>query len=81
LNKWWDVVVLKNDSDLVILKTKFPVGTCTRNTSFNFVLLRILALRVHRLWVVDDKEHPIGVISLTDIMKTLIAEKQPERRT
>jgi CBS domain-containing protein len=61
--------------------TKFPVGTCTRNTAFNFVLLRILALRVHRLWIVDEKEHPIGVISLTDIMKALIAEKQPERRT
>jgi len=39
-----------------------------------------MALNVHRLWVVDDKNIPIGVISLTDIMQAVISIKQEDRK-
>jgi len=60
--------------------THFPVGSCTSDTTFNFLLLKVMALRVHRLWVVDKKGKPISVISLTDVMQALIAQKQEDRK-
>jgi len=60
--------------------TIFPVGTCLKSTSFNFLLLKLMAMRVHRLWVVNSENKPTSVISLTDIMQALIAQKQPDRK-
>lgn len=57
----------------------FPVASCTMSTTLNFVLLNLMGLRVHRLWVVDENQCPIGVISLTDVMKVIIDQKQPDR--
>jgi len=39
-----------------------------------------MTMRVHRLWVVNSENKPISVISLTDIMQALIAQKQPDRK-
>lgn len=58
----------------------FPVATCTKKNTFNMVLVNVVSSRVHRLWIVDEVGKPIGIISLTDIMKSLIDLKQPERK-
>jgi len=58
----------------------FPVGTCTKSMPFHFLLLKIMALRVHRLWVVNDADQPTSLIALTDIMQALVAQKQPDRK-
>ena len=36
------------------------------------VLLKIHTYKVHRVYVVDNNMKPIGVISLTDIMKYFV---------
>lgn len=58
----------------------FPVVTVKGETPFGIVLLKLIAMRVHRLWVVDEEDKPIGVITLTDIMHALISQKQPDRK-
>lgn len=58
----------------------FPVATVRPNTSFQLVLLKLMAMRVHRLWVTEENNHPVGVITLTDVMLALISQKQPDRK-
>jgi len=60
--------------------SKFPVATCQLSASLSFVLLKIMALHVHRLWVVDENDIAIGVISLTDVMQAVISQKQEDRK-
>lgn len=57
----------------------FPVVSCTPQTTLQHILLRLMALRVHRLWIVDENQCPIGIVSLTDVMKAIIEQKQPDR--
>jgi len=60
--------------------SRFPVVTCKQSTIFSVILLKMMALKLHRIWLVDDHERPIGVISLTDVMQSLISQKQEERK-
>jgi CBS domain containing-hemolysin-like protein len=32
------------------------------------VLRKFVAVQTHRLWVTDNREHPVGVVSLTDVL-------------
>lgn len=43
--------------------------TCHRNTTFGQCLGLFRAHLVHRMYIVDGEEKPIGIITLTDIMK------------
>lgn len=56
--KFW----LKTHSE----KSLKPV-TCTKSTTFYEVLKTLT--QVHRVWIVDDNNKPIGVISQTDVFK------------
>lgn len=47
--------------------------TCKLGSRLETIVLRLGLFRLHRLWIVDDDERPIGLVSLTDIMK-FIAE-------
>ena len=40
-------------------------------TSFETIVLKLAVTKVHRVWVVDDYERPIGIVSLTDVMRLL----------
>jgi len=52
--------------------------TCTQDTTFGSLIMKFGFYHVHRLWVVDETEKPIGLISLTDLMKYLSSlEKIP----
>jgi CBS domain containing-hemolysin-like protein len=45
----------------------------TESATMSQVLKLVSEQRVHRVFVVDDKKKPIGVISLTDILEQLAA--------
>lgn len=43
--------------------------TCKTGSTLESVLSKLANNNVHRLWMVDDQNCPIGVITLTDVMK------------
>jgi 5'-AMP-activated protein kinase regulatory gamma subunit len=47
--------------------------TCKASDTLEFVLLKLVATRTHRLWCVDDRGHPTRAVSLTDVMGALLA--------
>ena len=42
------------------------------------VVKSMLAWRVHRAWLVDDHGRPIGVVSYTDVIRTIYQAERPE---
>eukprot|EP01130_Rhizamoeba_saxonica_P013148 TRINITY_DN5575_c0_g1_i2.p1 TRINITY_DN5575_c0_g1~~TRINITY_DN5575_c0_g1_i2.p1 ORF type:complete len:341 (-),score=59.39 TRINITY_DN5575_c0_g1_i2:51-1073(-) len=52
---------------------------CKEDSTFDFVILKLASSRLHRIWVMDDSDHPIGLISLTDIMVNLISQFQERK--
>jgi len=53
-------------------KTRFPAIHCYPEYTLEKVILKLASTKVHRLFVVDHECHPIGVISLRDIMQELV---------
>lgn len=43
--------------------------TCKKSSTLESVLSKLANNNVHRLWMVDDQNCPIGVVTLTDVMK------------
>ena len=50
-------------------KAIYPVISTAMNSTLERVLLRFAATRIHRMFVLDDHQRVIGVISLRDILK------------
>jgi CBS domain-containing protein len=50
---------------------KAPVVCSTLKTSVGLALDKFRATRYHRLWIVDDKSVPLGVLAITDVYKFL----------
>lgn len=48
--------------------------TCRATDTFEAVVYKIVATRVHRLWVVDDQNKVIGVISVGDLFAPFLSE-------
>lgn len=48
-----------------------PVLKCTWNTPLSAVIHQLALFRVHRLWVVDADDKPVGVITLSSILDFL----------
>jgi CBS domain-containing protein len=48
-----------------------PPMTCKLSTTVETIVTKMVLFRMHRVWIVDNKDVPIGVISLTDIMQLL----------
>jgi len=46
--------------------------TVKGSDTLELVMYKMAALRLHRLWLVDDKNCPIGVISIGDLMKVFL---------
>jgi len=40
---------------------------CTEDDAFGDVINRLVQNHLHRVWVIDDRHNPIGVVSLTDL--------------
>ncbi|KAJ8902351.1 hypothetical protein NDN08_006758 [Rhodosorus marinus] len=49
----------------------YPVFTVGSSRSLGEAVEKLVALRTHRLWIVENSMSPSGVISITDIMKLL----------
>jgi len=47
--------------------------TVTKQTTFEDCIFKMVATRVHRLWVVDPENKPIGVISISDFMRAFLS--------
>jgi len=50
--------------------------SCKLTDKFELVVFKIVALKVHRLWIVDDHDKPTGVVSLSDLMKTFLLGRE-----
>lgn len=50
--------------------TLAPV-TCHASTSLRDLLDGMVHARTHHVWVVDDQDHPLQVISQTDLIRLL----------
>jgi len=46
-----------------------PPASVSLNTTLETVIQKLFFYRLHRLWIVNDKQEPVGVISLTDVIK------------
>jgi CBS-domain-containing membrane protein len=47
--------------------------TCEASADLKTVVSRVVKTRVHRVFVVDEARRPIGVISLTDIIREVFS--------
>eukprot|EP01147_Barroeca_monosierra_P001501 gene1501-4659_t len=46
--------------------------TCTAKSTFESILDKLTKQKVHRLYIIDDENHVVGVVSLTDILRAVI---------
>jgi len=56
-----------------------PPVCCKVTDTVENVILKMLSFKIHRVYCVDDQLKPMGVISLTDIMKFLLSTKMDPR--
>jgi len=49
-----------------------PSICCTLDDTFQKIIMRIAAARIHRIYVVDENRHPVSVISLHDVLKKIL---------
>jgi len=45
---------------------------CKATDTIQSVIVRVLSHQLHRVWVLDDRNHPIGVVTLTDLCALLL---------
>lgn len=62
---------LENDG-----RDRIPVFYVQRETSLLGTIQKILATKVHRIWVEDENGRAIGVVSMSDILAVLLKEYQ-----
>lgn len=48
-----------------------PLICASRNTPLGDVIGRMAKAKVHRVFLVDGKDKPVGIVSVTDVMKLL----------
>lgn len=48
------------------------VCTCDVNSSIDHAVKQLIARHVHRLFVIDDQRRLLGVVSIRDLLKTLL---------
>ncbi|KAF9143597.1 cell separation during budding [Mortierella sp. GBA39] len=50
---------------------QYPVLDVNAKSTFGYTLSKLQATKVHRLWIINDTNHVVGVVSLTDVFKVL----------
>ncbi|EIE86289.1 hypothetical protein G6F46_003831 [Rhizopus delemar] len=50
---------------------RIPVFDVRLDTTLGFAVAKLLATKSHRVWVIDEREKAIGVVSLTDVMRAI----------
>jgi CBS domain-containing protein len=56
-----------------------PAVTVHLNTGVERAARLMLEQHIHRLVVVDEEEEPIGVVTSTDLLRTLLPDEDPAR--
>ncbi len=56
---------------LTNLTSLHPV-TVTFETTFEHLLLKLCGYHIHRVWLVNEFNQPIGVITLRDVLKIMM---------
>jgi len=49
-----------------------PSICCTFDDTFQKIIMRLAAARIHRIYVVDENRHPVSVISLHDVLAKIL---------
>jgi len=62
----------------VNLKAVFPSFCVSLDTTLQEAINKLVVLRVHRLYIEDEKRRPVGVLSLGDVLRILMQD--PEER-
>eukprot|EP01025_Chloroclados_australasicus_P064398 TRINITY_DN8604_c0_g1_i2.p2 TRINITY_DN8604_c0_g1~~TRINITY_DN8604_c0_g1_i2.p2 ORF type:complete len:388 (-),score=56.71 TRINITY_DN8604_c0_g1_i2:178-1248(-) len=70
-----DLPVPEGDVDWSVALRACPVHIVTPQTRFEQVLQALTLNKLHRLYVVDHVEHSIGIITLTDVLRTLLPKE------
>lgn len=52
-----------------------------RISSFEKINFQILSIQVHRLIIVDDNQHIIGILSMSDLMRFLVSTFESKKRS
>ncbi|KAI8983459.1 hypothetical protein BDB01DRAFT_760405 [Pilobolus umbonatus] len=64
---------------------RLPVFDVRLDTTLGFAIAKLLATKSHRVWVTDERERAIGVVSITDVMRIFAASAgvtvKPAHRT
>ncbi|KAI7867976.1 hypothetical protein BDF14DRAFT_1798257 [Spinellus fusiger] len=50
---------------------RLPVFDVRLDTTLGLTVAKLLATKTHRVWVTDERDRAAGVVSLTDIMRTI----------
>ncbi|ORZ21400.1 hypothetical protein BCR42DRAFT_448250 [Absidia repens] len=56
---------------------RLPVFDVRLDTTLGFSIAKLLATKAHRVWMTDEMNRPIGVVSLTDVMQAISAVANP----
>jgi len=54
---------------------KGPVVRCKLDANFGFVIKTMLFYQIHRVYIVDNRNYPIGVVSLQQILTQIIQSR------
>ncbi len=46
---------------------------CRPDSTLAEVVGLLVAHKIHRVYVIDDKEQPAGIVTMTDVLRTLAA--------
>lgn len=60
-------------------KPRKPI-TATKDTKFSVAIKKLIDENVHRLWIVDKKNNPVGVLSLSDVIAKFTVFDWPHLR-
>jgi len=63
---------LKSKIFLHDAETMYPKICCKFSSKFNEILHKLAATKIHRIYVVDAFDHPVGIISLHDIVAKIL---------
>jgi len=59
---------LKSKTFLHKSETMYPKICCHFSDKFSAVLHKLAATKIHRIYIVDEQQHPVGVLSIEDIV-------------
>ncbi|CAO3594206.1 unnamed protein product [Absidia cylindrospora] len=82
----WDtcfqfVSLIRNQQGIDDGQDRLPVFDVRLDTTLGFSIAKLLATKSHRVWVTDERDRAIGVVSLTDVTVAISAvgnEPKPE---